>query len=212
MIGSDPVKLGLVSSLNHPGGNLTGVSYFNEEIAPKRLSLLHEFIPTAQTIALLVNPANPTAAAAQTRQMQGAMNALGLRAMVVNASNPIELEDAFATLVQRRIEALQLSVDPFFGNHVDQIVALATRGKIPTIYPWREFTVAGGLMSYGASIPDAFHQVGVYAGQILKGARPAELPVQRPTKLHLVLNLTAAKALRLTFPQSLVATADEVIE
>jgi putative ABC transport system substrate-binding protein len=212
MIGSDPVKLGLVSSLNHPGGNLTGVSYFNEEIAPKRLSLLHEFIPTAHTIALLVNPANPTAAAAQTRQMQGAMNALGLRAMVVNASNPIELEDAFATLVQRRIEALQLSVDPFFGNHVDQIVALATRGKIPTIYPWREFTVAGGLMSYGASIPDAFHQVGVYAGQILKGARPAELPVRRPTKLHLVLNLTAAKALRLTFPQSLLATADEVIE
>jgi putative ABC transport system substrate-binding protein len=174
--------------------------------------LLHEFIPAANTIALLVNPANPTAAAAQTRQMQGAMNALGLRAMVVNASNPIELEDAFATLVQRRIEALQLSVDPFFGNHVDQIVALATRGKIPTIYPWREFTVAGGLMSYGASIPDAFHQVGVYAGQILKGARPAELPVRRPTKLHLVLNLTAAKALRLTFPQSLLATADEVIE
>jgi putative ABC transport system substrate-binding protein len=212
MIGSDPVRLGLVSSLNHPGGNLTGVSYFNEEIAPKRLSLLHELIPTANTIALLVNPANPTAAAAQTREMQGAVNALGLRMMVVKASNPIELEDAFATLVQQRIEALQLSVDPFFGNHVDQIVALATRGKVPTIYPWREFTVAGGLMSYGASIPDAYHQVGVYVGQILKGARPAELPVQRPTKLQLVLNLTAAKALRLAFPQSLLATADEVIE
>jgi len=212
MIGSDPVKLGLVSSLNHPGGNLTGVSYFNEEIAPKRLNLLHELIPTAKTIALLVNPANATAATEQTREMQDAVDALSLRLMVVKASNPIELEDAFATLVQQRIEALQLSVDPLFGNHVDQIVALATRGKIPTIYPWREFTVAGGLMNYGASIPDAYHQVGVYAGQILRGARPAELPVQRPTKLQLVLNLTAAKALGLTFPQSLLATADEVIE
>jgi putative ABC transport system substrate-binding protein len=212
MIGSDPVKLGLVSSLNHPGGNLTGVSYFNEEIAPKRLNLLHELIPTAKTIALLVNPANATAATEQTREMQDAVDALSLRLMVVKASNPIELEDAFATLVQQRIEALQLSVDPLFGNHVDQIVALATRGKIPTIYPWREFTVAGGLMNYGASIPDAYHQVGVYAGQILRGARPAGLPVQRPTKLQLVLNLKAAKALGLTFPQSLLATADEVIE
>jgi len=212
MIGSDPVKRGLVSSLNHPGGNLTGVSYFNEEIAPKRLNLLHELIPTAKTIALLVNPANATAATEQTREMQDVVDALSLRLMVVKASNPIELEDAFATLVQQRIEALQLSVDPLFGNHVDQIVALATRGKIPTIYPWREFTVAGGLMNYGASIPDAYHQVGVYAGQILRGARPAELPVQRPTKLQLVLNLKAAKALGLTFPQSLLATADEVIE
>ena len=212
MIGSDPVKLGLVSSLNHPGGNLTGVSYFNEEIAPKRLNLLHELIPTAKTIALLVNPANATAATEQTREMQDAVDALSLRLMVVKASNPIELEDGFATLVQQRIEALQLSVDPLFGNHVDQIVALATRGKIPTIYPWREFTVAGGLMNYGASIPDAYHQVGVYAGQILRGARPAELPIQRPTKLQLVLNLKAAKALGLTFPQSLLATADEVIE
>ncbi len=212
MIGSDPVKLGLVSSLNHPGGNLTGVSYFNEEIAPKRLNLLHELIPTAKTIALLVNPANATAATEQTREMQDAVDALSLRLMVVKASNPVELEDGFATLVQQRIEALQLSVDPLFGNHVDQIVALATRGKIPTIYPWREFTVAGGLMNYGASIPDAYHQVGVYAGQILRGARPAELPIQRPTKLQLVLNLKAAKALGLTFPQSLLATADEVIE
>jgi putative tryptophan/tyrosine transport system substrate-binding protein len=212
MIGSDPVKLGLVSSLNHPGGNLTGVSYFNEEIAPKRLNLLHELIPRAKTIALLVNPANASAATEQTREMQDAVDALSLRLMVVKASNPIELEDAFATLVQQRIEAFQLGVDPLFGNHVDQIVALATRSKIPTIYPWREFTVAGGLMNYGASIPDAYHQVGVYAGQILRGARPAELPVQRPTKLQLVLNLTAAKALGLTFPQSLLVTADEVIE
>jgi putative ABC transport system substrate-binding protein len=212
MIGSDPVQLGLVSSLNHPGGNLTGVSYFNEEIAPKRLNLLHELIPTANTIALLVNPANATAATAQMKEMQGAVDALGLRLIVVNASNPIELEDAFATLVQQRIEALQLGVDPLFGNHVDQIVALATRSKIPTIYPWREFTAAGGLINYGASIPDAYHQVGVYAGQILKGARPADLPVQRPTKLQLVLNLGAAKALGIEFPAKLLALADEVIE
>ena len=212
MIGSDPVQLGLVSSLNHPGGNLTGVSYFNEEIAPKRLNLLHEFIPTVDTIALLVNPANASAATAQTREMQDAVNALGLRLMVVKASNPIELEDAFATLVQHRIEALQLSVDPLFGNHVDQIVALATRSKIPTIYPWREFTAAGGLMNYGASIPDAYHQVGVYTGQILKGARPADLPVQRPTKLQLVLNVRAAKALGIEFPAKLLTIADEVIE
>ena len=212
MIGSDPVQLGLVSSLNHPGGNLTGVSYFNEEIAPKRLNLLHEFIPTVDTIALLVNPANASAATAQTREMQDAVNALGLRLMVIKASNPIELEDAFATLVQHRIEALQLSVDPLFGNHVDQIVALATRSKIPTIYPWREFTAAGGLMNYGASIPDAYHQVGVYTGQILKGARPADLPVQRPTKLQLVLNVRAAKALGIEFPAKLLTIADEVIE
>jgi len=212
MIGSDPVQLGLVSSLNHPGGNLTGVSYFNEEIAPKRLNLLHEFIPTANTIALLVNPGNETAETAQTRGMQGAVDALGLRLIVVKASNPIELEDAFATLVQQRIEALQLSVDPLFGNHVDQIVALATRSKIPTIYPWREFTAAGGLMNYGASIPDAYHQVGVYTGQILKGARPADLPVQRPTKLQLVLNVRAAKALGIEFPAKLLTIADEVIE
>jgi putative ABC transport system substrate-binding protein len=194
MIGSDPVKLGLVASLNRPGGNLTGYAYLNVEIAPKRLELLHEFLPTARSIALLVNPANPTEAAAQTEELQGAADALGVRLTVANASSAIELEDAFATLVRDQVEALQLGVDPLFGNHIDQIVALATRSKIPTIYPWREFTAAGGLMNYGASIPDAFHQVGVYTGQILKGAKPADLPVQRPTKLQLVLNVTTARA------------------
>ena len=212
MIGSDPVKLGLVTSLNHPGGNLTGVAYLNEEIAPKRLDLLHQFIPTAATIALLVNPANATAAAEQTKEMEGAVAALGLGMTIVRAGAPSELEDAFATLVQQRIEGLQLSVDPLWGNHVDQIVALAARSKIPTIYPWREFTAAGGLMNYGASIPGAFRQVGVYVGQILKGAKPADLPVQRPTKLQLVLNLKTAKALGMEFPAKLLAIADEVIE
>jgi putative ABC transport system substrate-binding protein len=212
MIGSDPVKLGLVASLNRPGGNLTGYAYLNVEIAPKRLELLHEFLPTARSIALLVNPANPTEAAAQTEELQGAADALGVRLTVANASSAIELEDAFATLVRDQVEALQLGVDPLFGNHIDQIVALATRSKIPTIYPWREFTAAGGLMNYGASIPDAFHQVGVYTGQILKGAKPADLPVQRPTKLQLVLNVTTAKALGIEFPPELLARADEVIE
>ena len=130
----------------------------------------------------------------------------------MNASNPIEIEDAFATLVRDRVGALQIGVDPLFGNHVDQLVALATRHKVPTIYPWREFTAAGGLMNYGASIPDAFRQIGIYTGQILKGAMPADLPVQRPTKLRLVLNLKAAKALGIEFPATLLARADEVIE
>jgi putative ABC transport system substrate-binding protein len=212
MIPSDPVALGLVASLNHPGGNLTGVAYLNDEIAPKRLDLLHQLIPTADTIGLLVNPVNATAAAEQTKEMAEAVAALGLQMKVVKASAPSELEGAFASLVQQRIDALQLSVDPLWGTHIDQIVALAAQSKIPAIYPWREFTAAGGLMNYGASIPDAFRQVGVYVGQILKGAKPADLPVQRPTKLRLVLNLKTAKALGIEFPARLLAIADETIE
>ena len=141
-----------------------------------------------------------------------AAKALGLHLLLSNASNPIEIEDAFAALVRDRIGALQIGVDPLFGNHVDQLVALAARHKVPTIYPWREFTAAGGLMNYGSSIPDAFRQVGVYTGQILKGAKRADLPIQRPTKLRLVLNLKAAKALGIEFPPTLLALADEVIE
>ena len=212
MIGSDPVKLGLVASLNRPGGNVTGVSYFNEEVAPKRLELLHEFVPTAKSIALLVNPANPAQAAAQTEELQAAVRALGLHLETAKASNPIEIANAFATLVRNGVEALQIGVDPLFGDHIDQIVAMAQRDKIPTIYPWREFTAAGGLMNYGASIPDAYHEVGIYTGQILKGANPAELPVQRPTKLRLVVNLKTARALGTEFPAKLIALADEVIE
>jgi len=212
MIGSDPVELGLVAGLNRPGGNLTGVAYLNVEVAPKRLELLHELIPTAKSIALLVNPANPVVADAQAKELQTAISKLDLNLILVKASNPLEMEDAFATLVRERVEALQIGVDPLFGNHVDQLVALAARHKVPTIYPWREFTAAGGLMNYGSSIPDAFRQVGVYTGQILKGAKPADLPVQRPTKLQFVLNLKAAKALGLTIPPTLLARADEVIE
>jgi putative ABC transport system substrate-binding protein len=212
MISSDPVALGLVRSLSHPGGNLTGVAYLNDEIAPKRLELLHEFIPTAKSIGLLVNPTYRDSAAAQVRELHDAADMLGIRLTIVNASNAVDLEEAFASLVRERVEALQLGVDALFGNHIDQIVALATRSKIPTIYPWREFTAAGGLMNYGASIPDAYRQVGVYTGQILKGAKPADLPVQRPTKLQFVVNAQAAKALGIAIPAKLLAVADEVIE
>jgi putative tryptophan/tyrosine transport system substrate-binding protein len=213
MVGSDPVELGLVASLNRPGGNLTGVAYLNAEVAPKRLELLHELIPTAKSIALLVNPANPTVAAEkQAKELEAAVRMLGLHLPLVKASNAIEIEDAFSALIRDRVEGLQIGVDPLFGNHIDQLVALATRHKMPTIYPWREFTAAGGLMNYGASIPDAFRQVGVYTGQILKGAKPSDLPIQRPTKLQFVLNLKAAKAIGVEIPAKLLALADEVIE
>jgi putative ABC transport system substrate-binding protein len=147
---------------------------------------------------------------AETEQLRSAARALGLHLRIAQASNPVDIEEAFAT--HDRIEALQIGVDPLFGNHIDQIVALAQRNKVPAIYPWREFTAAGGLMNYGASIPDAYYQVGVYTGQILKGANPAELPVQRPTRLKLVVNLKAARALGTEFPAKLIAGADEVIE
>jgi len=212
MVASDPVELGLVASLNRPGGNLTGVAYLNVEVAPKRLELLHEFVPTAKRFALMVNLANPSAPEGQVKELQAAVRTLGLELTVLNARNPIEIEDAFETLVRDRIEALQIGVDALFGNHIDQLVALATRHKVPTIYPWREFTAAGGLMNYGSSIPDAFRQVGVYTGQILKGAKAADLPIWRPTTLRFVLNLKAAKALGLQIPDRLLALADEVIE
>jgi putative tryptophan/tyrosine transport system substrate-binding protein len=176
------------------------------------LELLHEFIPSAKSIALLVNPTNPIATEQQANELEAPVRTLGIHLSLVKASNAIELEDAFSALARDRVEGLQVGVDPLFGNHIDQLVALATRYKVPTIYPWREFTAAGGLMNYGASIPDAFHQVGVYTGQILKGAKPSDLPVQRPTKLRLVLNLKAAKAIGVEFPAKLLALADEVIE
>jgi putative ABC transport system substrate-binding protein len=212
MIGSDPVELGLVASLNRPGGNLTGVAYLNVEVAAKRLEFLRELLPAATSIALLVNPGNPVETEAQVRELQAAASSLGLRASVVNASSPLEIEEAFATLVRDHVDALQIGIDPLWGTHRHQIIALAARYKVPTIYPWRTFTVDGGLMNYGSSIIDAFHQVVVYTGRILKGAKPAELPVQRPTKLGLVLNLKTARALGVEFPAKLLALADEVIE
>jgi putative ABC transport system substrate-binding protein len=212
MTPSDPVEAGLVASINRPGGNLTGYAYLNQEVAPKRLGLLHEFIPAAKSIGFLVNPASPGPAAAQVKEMQAAAATLGLRVTVANASSALDLEEAFAIFARERVEAIQMGIDGLFGNHIDQIVALATRSKIPMIYPWREFSEAGGLMNYGASIPESIRQVGVYAGRILKGAKPADLPIQRPTKLQLVLNVQAAKAIGIEFPANLLAIADEVIE
>ena len=212
MIPTDPVKLGLVSSFSHPGSNLTGVAYYNVEIAPKRLELLHELVPTATSIALLVNPANLIDAESQSKEMEVATRAFGLRLLVLNASSSSEIEAAFESLVRERVDALQLGVDGVFGTNRNQIVALAARYAIPTIYPWREFTAAGGLMNYGTNIPDAFREVGIYTGKILKGEKPADLPVWRPTDVRFVLNLKTANALGLTVPPSLLALADEVIE
>jgi putative tryptophan/tyrosine transport system substrate-binding protein len=181
-------------------------------VAVKRLELLRELLPAAKSIALLINPGNPIETAIQERELRAAGRALGLAVPTVSASNPLEIEEAFATLVRERVDALQIGIDPLFGSHRHQIIALAARHKVPTIYPWRVFTTDGGLMNYGSSIIDAFRQVGVYTGQILKGAKPAELPVQQPTKLGLVINLNTARALGLTVPPSLLGRADEVIE
>jgi putative ABC transport system substrate-binding protein len=211
MIGSDPVKLGLVASLNHPGGNLTGVAYLNVEVAPKRLELLHELVPATASVGLLVNPANPAETEVQTSELQAAARALGRRLLVLNATNLGEIDEAFATLVRERA-ALQVGVDPLWGSFNRQIIDLAARHFVPVIYPWREFPVGGGLMSYGTTILDAFRQVGVHAGRILKGEKPADLPVQRPRTLGFVINLKTAKALGLEIPPTLLARADEVIE
>jgi putative ABC transport system substrate-binding protein len=212
MIGSDPVEVGLVASLNRPSGNLTGVAYLNVEVAPKRLELLRELLPGAKSIALLVNPGNPVETAAQARELQAAAAALGVRVPIVSASNPLEIEEAFATFIRERVDAFQMGIDPLFGSHRHQLIALAARHKLPAIYPWRVFTADGGLMNYGSSIIDAFRQVGIHTGQLLKGAKPADLPVQRPTNLGLVLNLKTAKALGIEFPAKLLSLADEVIE
>jgi putative tryptophan/tyrosine transport system substrate-binding protein len=211
MIPSDPIQAGLVSSLNRPGGNLTGVAYLNVEVAAKRLELLHELVPASTSIALLVNPADPIATEIQTRELQDAARVLGLRLLILNASSQSEIEDAFAALVRERA-ALQLGVDPLFGSYAEKIIGLAARHLVPTIYPWREFTVRGGLMNYGTTILDVFRQIGVYTGRILNGEKPSIMAVQRPTKFGLVINLKTAKELGLTIPQSILLRADEVIE
>jgi putative ABC transport system substrate-binding protein len=212
LLGSDPVEIGLVASLNRPGGNLTGVSMLNTEFVGKLLEIMHELVPAATSIALLVNPTNPSYAAVETRDALLAARVLGLRSPVLNASHPSEIEAAFANLVQQRIDALLVGADNFFSSQQDQLVALAARYAIPTIYQFREFTVAGGLMSYGPSNTEAYRLAGVYTGRILKGEKPADLPVQQVTKIELAINLKTAKALGLTFPITLLGRADEVIE
>jgi len=210
-VATDPVEMGLVASLSRPGGNLTGVAILGVEVAGKSLEVLHELAPSATTIGLLVNPTNP-AAASFMREVQGAARILGLRLLVQNASNGNDIEAVVATLVRQRVGALMLMTDPIFVTRIDQLVALAARNAIPAISPFREFTAAGGLVSYGSSLNDAYRQVGIYTGRILRGEKPADLPVQQPTKFELVINLKTAKALGIEVPAKLLALADEVIE
>jgi putative ABC transport system substrate-binding protein len=210
--GIDPVRSGLVASLNQPGGNVTGVSLLNAELAGKRLDLLHELLPTAAVVALLVNPANPSNTELETTSLQDAARALGLQVHVLRASTSGEIDAAFEALGDIRAAALVVAGDAFFTSHRNEIVALAGRYTVPAIYIYREFAEAGGLMSYGTDLADSYRQVGIYTGKILKGAKPADLPVQQVVKLELVINLKTAKTLGLTIPLSLLGRADEIIE
>jgi ABC-type uncharacterized transport system substrate-binding protein len=211
-IGGDPVRLGLVPSLNRPGGNVTGVTQLNVEVAPKRLQLLHELVPTATVIALLLNPANPSVAEPQSKEMFSAARTLGLELVVLNAGTERDFDEVFAKLIQLRAGGLVIEADPLFISRNDQLAALTVRHAVPAIFQFREFVVAGGLMSYGGSLADAYRLAGVYTGRILKGEKPSDLPVQQATKVELIINLTAAKTLGLTVPLSLLGRADEVIE
>jgi putative ABC transport system substrate-binding protein len=211
-VGEDPVRLGLVTSLARPGGNATGFNFFVGEVVAKRLGLLHELVPKAVRVAVLVNPANVSATEATLRDIPAAARALGLQIQVLNASTSREIETAFATLVRDRAEALFVAPDGFFASRRVQFATLATRYGIPAAYSSRENVEAGGLMSYGSDNLDMFRQAGVYTGQILKGAKPADLPVLQSTKFEFVINVQTARALDLDVPNSLQLLADEVIE
>jgi putative tryptophan/tyrosine transport system substrate-binding protein len=208
---TDPVELGLVVSLNRPGGNATGVHVMTNSLEAKRLGLLHELLPNAATISVLVNPGTP-GADSQLTEAETAAQALARKIHVLRAHNEPELDRAFATLAEDHADALLVAADPFFNAHRQQIVTLAARYAIPAIYEFREFAAAGGLMSYGISLADAYRQVGLYTGKILQGAKVADLPIMQPTKFELVINLNTAKALGLKLPSGVLAIADEVIE
>jgi putative tryptophan/tyrosine transport system substrate-binding protein len=208
----DPVQLGLVTSLSRPGGNLTGVVTLNVEVAAKRLELLHELVPTATIVALLVNPTSTALAETTTRDLEAAASTLGLELHVLHASSEREIDAAFATLVQLRAGALVIGADPLFTSRSEQLAALTIRHRVPAIYQFREFVSTGGLMAYGSTVLDTYRPLGVYTGRILKGEKPAELPVQQATKVELVINMKTAKALDLTVPLPLLGRVDEVIE
>jgi len=209
--GSDPVKLGLVASLNRPGGNVTGVSFQSNALGAKRLELLKELVPSTVAIGFLVNPSNPNADS-ETTDVQAAARALGQQLHVENASSDRDIDAAFASFVRQRVNALSVAADGFFLSQVNQIVALAARHAMHTIYPRSDMVATGGLISYGTRTTDAMRQAGIYAGRILKGEKPADLPVVQSPKFELAINLKTAKALGLTVPPTLLATADEVIE
>jgi putative ABC transport system substrate-binding protein len=208
---SDPVAAGLVASLARPGGNLTGFSPLSLELTPKRLELLTELVPQARVIALLVNPNDPREEDL-IRDLQEAARTKGVQLPILKAAAEVEIDAAFTTLVQLHAGALLVAADPFFNSRREQLLALASHHAVPAIYAWRELAAAGGLISYGASLTAVFRQAGIYTGRILKGAKPADLPVQQPTTFELVINLKTAKALGLTVPPSILARADEVIE
>ena len=208
----DPVEVGLVASLNRPGGNLTGVTNLNAEVGPKRLELLHELLPAATIIAVLVDPTNPTLAEAFLPDLQAAARALGVRLHVLQASKEGDFDTVFATLIQLRASALIIGPSTYFVARSEQLAALAVRHAVPTIFHYRPFAAAGGLMSYGSSETNYYRLVGIYAGRILKGEKLADLPVQQATKVELIINLKTARALGLTIPLPLIGRADEVIE
>jgi len=209
--GDDPVKSGAVAALNRPGGNVTGVSLLTVAIEAKRLQLLHELVPNVAVVAALINQNNPQADI-QVHELQGAARTLGLQVEVFKASSPSEIDTAFANMVQKRAGAVIVAGDAFFNSRKEQFVVLTARHALPAIFTFREFPVAGGLMSYGTSLADGYRQTGVYAGRILKGEKPAEIPVQQAVKVELVINLQTAKTLAISIPLPLLGRADEVIE
>ena len=209
--GDDPVEVGLVASLNRPGGNTTGIYNFNVALEAKRLGLLHEMIPQASLIAVLVNPTNPRVQS-QLTEVQEAARTLAVQLHIRNAASERDFETAFASIVQQRAGAIIVLADPFFFNRREQLIMLAARHGLPAIFEWGAFARAGGLMGYGTDLADVYRQAGIYAGRILKGEKPADLPVMQPTKFEFVINLRTAKALGLTIPPTLLARADEVIE
>ena len=210
--GADPVRLGLVPNLNRPGGNVTGVTQTNQEVTPKRLQLLHELVPTASIMALLVNPASPYQAQTQSSAALSAAQTLGLELHILNASTESDFDAVFTNVIQQRAGGLVIAADPFFISRSEQLATLALRHAVPTIFETHEFAAAGGLMSYGAPIGETYRLAGNYTGRILKGDKPADLPVQLATKVELFINLKTAKALGITFPLTLLGRADAVIE
>jgi putative ABC transport system substrate-binding protein len=210
--GGDPIKLGLVASLNRPGGNVTGVTQLNAGVVSKKFEVLHELLPMAKSVALLVNPADPAVAEEETKEAMSATHMLGLELHVLKASTEEQLEAVFANLSQSQISGLVVGPEAFFTSHTGQLAALAVRHKVPTIYRGRQFAAAGGLASYGTSITSSYRLAGVYTGRVLKGEKPADLPVQQATKFELYINLKTAKALGITVPLPLSGRADEVIE